>query len=348
MSIPKIYEMPEPLQGYFRYITSIKNLSALTVEEYYLDLRTFFRFLKVSKLKYSENKEFDDIDISDITIDNIKSVRYSDLLDFLIFLGTERPKYHKSEKTSYGDEPRTRARKVAALRSYFKYLYSHEHLIDENPAADLESPKAKVDLPKFLTVDESLALLASVDGPYKERDYCILMLFLNCGLRVSELVGINFSDITDNMLRVRGKGNKVRILHLNAGTREAIDRYLPTRIEPDNIASSDALFISRHRDRMSVQTVKAMVNKYLNRAGLAYKDCSAHKLRHTAATLMYQNGVDIRTVQEFLGHENVSTTMIYTHLANSAIRDAAESNPLGKLAKLPEKADEKVNDDDNI
>ena len=345
MSIPQISELPEALQGYFRYIITVRNLSKLTVEEYYLDLRTFFRFLKIHRGLVKDYESFDDIEINDVSMDLIRTVKYSDLLDFQIFLSSERPKYRKSEKTQYGDEPRTRARKIAALRSYFKYLYSHEHLIDENPAANLEIPKTRNDLPKFLTVDESLSLLASIDGPYRERDYCIIMLFLNCGLRVSELVGINFDDITDDLLRVRGIGNKVRLLLLNEGTREAIENYLPHRIEPDNLASADALFISRHRDRMSVQTVKALVNKYLERAGLSYKDCSAHKLRHTAATLMYQNGVDIRTVQEFLGHENVSTTMIYTHLANSAIRDAAEANPLGKLAKPPAENDESDTDE---
>ena len=331
MSVPSIQELPEALKGYFRYINTVRNLSKLTIDEYYLDLRTFLRFLKLQRKLVTGDPEFDAIPIDDCTLDLIKTVRYSDLLDFLIFLGEDRPKHHKSQKTDYGDAPRTRARKIAALRSYFKYLYAHEHLLDENPAANLESPKAKNDLPKYLNVDESIALLSAVDGPYKERDYCILTLLLNCGLRVSELVGLNLGDVFDNMLRVRGKGNKERIIYLNNAARESIDQYLPHRIEPDNIASADALFISRHCDRMSAQTVKAMVKKYLDHAGLAYKGASTHKLRHTAATLMYQNGVDIRTVQEFLGHENVSTTMIYTHLADTAIRDAAQANPLSQI-----------------
>lgn len=331
MSVPSIQELPEALKGYFRYINTVRNLSKLTIDEYYLDLRTFLRFLKVQRNLVSKDLDFDEIPIGDCGMELIKTVRYSDLLDFLIFLGEDRPKFHKSQKTDYGDAPRTRARKIAALRSYFKYLYAHEHLLDENPAANLESPKAKNDLPKYLNVEESLALLSAVDGKYKERDYCILTLFLNCGLRVSELVGLNLDDVFDNMLRVRGKGNKERIIYLNNAARESIEQYLPHRIVPDNIASADALFISRQSNRMNVQTIKALVKKYLDHAGLAYKGASTHKLRHTAATLMYQNGVDIRTVQEFLGHENVSTTMIYTHLADTAIRDAAQANPLSKI-----------------
>lgn len=335
MSMPLIRDLPESLQGFFRYIQTVKGLSRLTCEEYYLDLRTFLRFIKHQRGLVAADEDFDMICIQDVDMKLIRTVQYSDLLDFLIFLSEERPKYHKSEKTAYGEGPRARARKVAALRSYFKFLYAHEHIIEENPAANLESPKAKSDLPKYLNVEESIALLAAVDGPYRQRDYCILTLLLNCGLRVSELVGLNIGDIFDDRLRVHGKGDKVRILYLNEASREAIAQYLPHRIEPDNISASDALFISRHRDRMSVQTVKAMVKKYLDRAGLGYKECSTHKLRHTAATLMYQNGVDIRTVQEFLGHENVSTTMIYTHLGNSALKDAAQANPLGKV-KPPE------------
>jgi len=331
MSMPQINQLPDALQGFFRYANTVRNLSKLTIEEYYLDLRTFLRFLKLHKGLVSQDSDFDTIDIQDINLSLIRQVRYSDLLDFLIFISDERPKHHKSQKTAFGDEPRTRARKIAALRSYFKYLYAHEHLIDENPAANLESPKAKNDLPKYLTVEESLALLDSVDGAYKERDYCILTLFLNCGLRVSELAGLNLQDISDNMLRVYGKGGKVRMIYLNEAARNAINAYLPHRIEPDNIASEDALFVSRHRNRINVQTVKALVKKHLDAAGLHNKDLSTHKLRHTAATLMYQNGVDIRTVQEFLGHENVSTTMIYTHLGDTAIKNAAESNPLAKV-----------------
>lgn len=328
-------DTPRVLSSFLTYLNAVRSLSSSTIQEYYLDLRTFFRFLKVKRGLVHKDTMFEEIGISDVDIDLIRTVTLSDLYDFMIFLRENRPKYHKSATTEYGDEAKTRARKIAALRSFFKYLYSREHLIDENPAAELEIPKAKKDLPKYLTLDECMQLLSAVDGPYKERDYCILVIFLNCGLRVSELAGLNISDIMDNVMRVTGKGNKQRMIYMNDAVISAIQNYLPHRIEPDNVRDQNALFTSRNRNRINVQTVKALVTKYLERAGLSYKDCSAHKLRHTAATLMYQNGVDIRTLQEFLGHEQVNTTMIYTHIENIAIREAVNSNPLSNL-KPPE------------
>lgn len=324
-------DTPQVLASFLTYLNAVRSLSSTTIHEYYLDLRTFFRFLKIKRRIADPNASFEEIGISDVDIALIRTVTLADLYDFLIFLRENRPKHHKSPTTEYGDEATTRARKIAALRAFFKYLYSREHLIDENPAAELEIPKAKKQLPKYLTLDECMQLLSSVDGPYRERDYCILTIFLNCGLRVSELAGLNLNDIMDNMMRVTGKGNKQRMIYMNDAVQDALQAYLPHRIQPANLRDQNALFTSRNRNRISVQTVKMLVNKYLDRAGLAYKDCSAHKLRHTAATLMYQNGVDIRTLQEFLGHEQVNTTMIYTHIENVAIKDAVQSNPLSNI-----------------
>lgn len=324
-------DTPQVLSTFLTYLNAVRSLSSATIHEYYLDLRTFFRFLKVKRNLADPNAAFDDISIEDVDIELIRTVTLSDLYDFMIFLRENRPKYHKSAVTAYGDEAKTRARKIAALRAFFKYLYSREHLIDENPAAELEIPKAKKELPKYLTLDECMQLLSAVDGPYRERDYCILTIFLNCGLRVSELAGLDTGDIMDNVMRVTGKGNKQRMIYMNEAVIEAIQAYLPHRVQPNNLRDQNALFTSRNRNRISVQTVKMLVNKYLDRAGLSYKDCSAHKLRHTAATLMYQNGVDIRTLQEFLGHEQVNTTMIYTHIENVAIKEAVNSNPLSNL-----------------
>lgn len=328
-------DVPQILSSFFTYLNAVRSLSSTTIHEYYLDLRTFFRFLKVKRGLADPNAAFEDIGISDVSIELIRTVTLSDLYDFLVYLREDRPKYHKSPTTEYGDEAAARARKIAALRAFFKYLYSREHLIDENPAAELEVPKAKKQLPKYLTLDECMQLLSAVDGPYQARDYCILTIFLNCGLRVSELAGLNLNDIMDTVMRVTGKGNKQRMIYMNDAVINAIQAYLPHRIEPDSIRDQNALFTSRNRNRISVQTVKMIVNKYLDRAGLSYKECSAHKLRHTAATLMYQNGVDIRTLQEFLGHEQVNTTMIYTHIENVAIKDAVQSNPLSNI-KPPE------------
>ena len=320
------------LREYLTYMETIMGRSHKTVNEYFLDLRTFLRFMLQKRKLVSQDVSFDNISIESVDLAFLQSITRTDLLDYLLFVSNERPKYHKSSQTSYGNQPRARARKVSALRSFYKYLCEKQRYFDENPTISLDTPKAKKTLPKFLTLQESLLLLQSVDGAFKERDYCILTIFLNCGLRVSELVGINVSDISlhDERLRVLGKGNKERLVYLNQACRDAIDAYLPHRIAPLPEAR-DALFISKQRKRISAQTVKWLVGKHLNDAGLSQKHCSAHKLRHTAATLMYQNGVDVRTLKEVLGHENLDTTMIYTHVVDENLRDAAAKNPLANV-----------------
>ncbi len=320
------------LREYLTYMETIMGRSHKTVNEYFLDLRTFLRFMLQKRGLVSPDTAFDSIDIQAVDLAFVRSVTRSDLLDYLLFVSNERPRFHKSAKTSYGNQARTRARKVSALRSFYRYLCDKQHYFEENPTVSLDTPKARKSLPKFLTLKESLTLLQSIDGPFKERDYCILTLFLNCGLRVSELVGINLSDLSrdDERLRVLGKGNKERFVYLNAACLEAIEAYLPHRLPPSPSAG-DALFISKQHNRISVQTVKWLVGKHLKQAGLSQKHCSAHKLRHTAATLMYQNGVDVRTLKEVLGHENLDTTMIYTHVVDDNLRDAAEKNPLSAL-----------------
>ena len=262
----------------------------------------------------------------------------SEILDFLVFSAHDLPKHHKSPETSYGNEPRARARKISALRGFYRYYCEKAKLIEFDPTKGLDTPKLKKDLPKFLSLKESLELLDSIDGPYAQRDYCIISLFLNCGMRVSELVSLNVGDVDSEQLRITGKGNKERIVYLNSACRQAIDAYLPFRLPPLS-GHRNALFISRQGKRISVQTVKWLVKKHLGSAGLAQKHLSVHKLRHTAATLMYQNGVDVRTLKEVLGHENLDTTMIYTHVIDDNLRKAAEMNPLGNL-KPPRKKEE--------
>lgn len=228
----------------------------------------------------------------------------------------------------------TRARKVSSLRSFFNYLANKTHQIDDNPTKDLDTPKRKSALPKFLTLEDSLELLKSVNGPYKERDYCILTLFLNCGMRLSELVNIDLCDIRgNNTLKLTGKGNKERIIYLNQACNDAIENYLKVRPR-DGIKDRQALFISKQKKRISPKTVQALVYKYLADAKLDNQGFSVHKLRHTAATLMYQHGnVDIRILKDILGHCNLGTTEIYTHLSNKQMEKAADSNPLSKISK---------------
>lgn len=321
MNSKYIFEAPEVIKDFLGYMQNIKGKSQKTVDEYYLDLRTFFRYIKILKGREKSDAEFDKIEISDVDIDLIKSVTLTDIYSFMDYAINDR---HNNAKT--------RSRKTSSIKSFFSYLANKRCLISVNPAEELEVPKTKKSLPKFLTLDQSIELLNSVDGSYKERDYCILTIFLNCGLRLSELVGLNIQDInlSDNIMTVTGKGNKQRIVYLNDSCVAALKSYIAVR--PNNIKDKNALFISRLNKRMGTQAVQDVVYKYLNKIGLDGNGYSVHKLRHTAATLMYQHGnVDIRVLQELLGHENLGTTEIYTHLSNEQLEKAAESNPLAKV-----------------
>lgn len=324
-------ESPEPIRDFLIYMETVLGRSPKTVHEYFLDLRTFFRYLLMSR-GLAADLPFDEIPIDQVDLALIDSVTRSEILSFLLFLSRERPKYHTSPETTFGNTAKTRARKTSSLRKFYHYLCEKNNQISHNPTRELDTPKPQKTLPKFLSLQESLDLLSAVDGRYQERDYCILVLFLNCGLRVAELVGANLSDISDDRLRVLGKGSKERIIYLNEACRDAIASYLPVRIQPKE-GHRNALFISRLGRRIDEQTVKWLVKKYLSGAGLAQKHCSAHKLRHTAATLMYQNGVDVRTLKEVLGHENLDTTMIYTHVVDQNLKQAADQNPLANVHK---------------
>ncbi len=308
---------PAPMSDFLEYMLSLKGRSPKTVSEYYLDLRTFYRFLVIRFRLSSTTDNFEEIDINLITLDRLKKINIMDLHAFIAFIDRER-----------NNSNRTKARKIACLRSFFKYLYSIVKLIPENPAIDLETPKKNSRLPVALTLDESKGILTSISGSNEKRDYAIITLFLNCGLRLSELIGIDIDKIKGDTLTVIGKGNKERTIYLNDVCVEAIENYLEVRPEA-NPGHEKALFISNRKTRFTQRGVQHMVDKYLNEAGLAGKNYSPHKLRHTAATLMYQYGhVDIRALQELLGHESVSTTQIYTHIDKAQLRDAVKNNPL--------------------
>lgn len=319
---------PDVVRQFLIYNEAIKNKSSSSIDEYFRDLQTFFRYIKIIKGKVFEDIPFDQIKINDVTIDLIKTINVNDLYSYLVFCKDER-----------NNNSTTRARKVSTLRQFFKYLSVQTHMIDENPAELLDSPKLKKALPKHLNLDNSLKLLNSVkesDGPNSTRDYCIITLFLNCGLRLSELCNLNVTDITtDGSLRILGKGNKERVIYLNEACRSSLLDYL--KIRPNEGIPADhknALFISRNRRRISNKTVQHIVYTYLEKTGLGGQGLSVHKLRHTAATLMYQHGgVDIRVLQNILGHENLGTTQIYTHVADAQVKSAIESNPLSNIKK---------------
>ncbi len=310
-------KLPQLLQQYLMYIEAIKGHSELSVIEYASDLRTFFRYLVKFKGLVNDDTPYDEIDLSMLDLDFIGSVTLTDAYQFLIYCKNER---HNSDTT--------RARRVIAIRRFYAYLSENLGVIENNPMKNLDIPKTKKALPKYLTLEEAEKLLSVINGPYKERDYAIVTLFLNCGMRLSELVSINYNDIKeDGSVIIKGKGNKERKVYLNQACLDAVIEWLKKR--PNDNVKDRALFLSSRNQRISPKTVQHMVYSYLDKAGLGDRGLSVHKLRHTAATLMYQHGnVDLLLLKEILGHENLGTTEIYTHLSNDATKKAIESNPL--------------------
>lgn len=315
-------DVPQILRDYLNYMIVIKGKSQNTVREYYYDLRLFFRFIE-SCSKDIPLESIDDIDLDSFDENILRQIELSDLYEFMAYINNKR-----SSNDNY------RARKVASLKSFFNYLHVKRSFIEDNPAANLDSPKIKKRMPRYLTLDESINFLKCIDGKNKQRDLAIFSVFLNCGLRLSELVGINIRDINfdKRTLRVIGKGNKERMVYLNNLCIETINDYLEVRPEVKVHDDMDALFLSSKGRRISNRMVELLAKKYFAAAGLDSELYSPHKLRHTAATLMYKEGnVDIRTLQELLGHVSLSTTQIYTHIRNDDLKDAADSNPLAKL-----------------
>ena len=325
-------DAPQILRDFLSYHETIKAHSQKTVDEYFLDLRNFFRYMKQIRDPSLRDTPWEEISILDVDADFVRSITLTDIYGYLTYLSRDRAQQPNSDRTDYGLSATTRARKIATLRSFFNYLTTKAHLLEDNPVKDLDSPKLQKTLPKYLTLDESLNLLESVDGSFKERDYCILTLFLNCGLRISELIGLNLSDIQGDALRVLGKGNKVRIVYLNDACKDALERHLAVR-HPIVGRDQNALFLSSRDQRISRSSVHALVKKHLRHAGLDSTQYSSHKLRHTAATLMIQSGVDVRAIQEVLGHEHLNTTEIYTHIDSETLRIAAQANPLGRIKR---------------
>lgn len=323
MKLEILNSCPAFLRDFLTYNETIKGKSSRSVEGYYIDLRTFFRYMLLVRGIAPKDAEFNKIDINVADIELVRSVTISDLYAFMVYC-----------KDELNNNTATRARKTSTLRIFFKYMSVQTHQIPTNPAELLESPKVKQSLPRHLTLENSLELLNSVDGANERRDYCILTLFLNCGLRLSELCGLNLSDISsDGIMTVTGKGNKERAVYLNDSCLSAVKAYLAVRPnEGIVITDRNALFISRNHRRISPKTVQHIVKTYLEKAGLGGMGFSTHKLRHTAATLMYQHGqVDIRVLKDILGHANLGTTQIYTHVSDAQIKRAVDANPLSNV-----------------
>ena len=319
-------DCPEILRGFLSYHETIMGQSKRTISEYYLDLRMFLRFMIIVKNEMPYNTDLESVSIKRVDVDFLRSISVTDIYDFLSYLAHDR----EISPTESGISTTSRARKLSALKSFYKYLTVRTKMLTENPVADLDYPKIKKSLPRYLTLEESRRLLQAVDGPNKARDFAILMIFLNCGIRRAELVGLNISDVYEDRIRVVGKGNKERIVYMGSSCKAAIDAYMDER-RLRVLTDNRALFGSRDNNRISVSAVHRLVKKHLLNAGLDASNLSAHKLRHTAATLMLQNGVDVKTVQEVLGHENLNTTQIYTHIESTELKIAAEANPISRL-----------------
>ena len=319
-------DVPAYIREFLQYMLNIKGRSTNTVNEYYYDLRYAFKFLKlykIDKIKLDKisNDMLNEANIKVLDVDFVKSIELNDLYDYLTFMSKEK-----------SDKANTRARKVSALRALFNYLTFKQKILDKNPTVELETPKLPKRLPKYLTLDESVSLLNSIGGKFEKRDYLIITLFLNCGLRLSELININLKDIRNNTLTVIGKGNKERFIHLNDVCLKAYNEHIKERNKLNNIKDKEALFISERGTRIGRRTVEMMVKKYIMLSGLDPNKYSPHKLRHTAATLMHKyGGVDIRALQQVLGHESISTTEIYTHIDSDEVKNALDSNPLNKM-----------------
>jgi site-specific recombinase XerD len=321
--------MPQLVRDFASYKLTIQGCSQKTVDEYLSDLRLFVKFVyaKRNRIKVM-SEEFNALDISSLSLDFFEKIDTNEIYDFFVYLNNER-----------ANSASAKARKLSAIKAFFKFACQKRRVLEKNPAADIEAPKKKQALPKYLSMQESISLLEAVESDKesksRERDYAIITLFLNCGMRLSELVGINLNDLDRELrsLRVVGKGNKERIVYLNDACRDALTRYLSVR--GDGLKKplpTNALFVSKQYKRISNKTVQWLVYKYLERAGLDYKHFSTHKLRHTAATLMYQTGkVDVRVLKEILGHEQLNTTQIYTHVSNQGMQDAIDNNPLASI-----------------
>lgn len=324
MNIYELNDIPVILLDFLEYHSTVKGHSDRTIIGYYTDLKIFLRYLKRRRRLVPSELPFNEIDITDVDLDFLRQTRLEELYSYQSF----SPEYINTRSSL---SAASRCRRTSSVKSFFTYLTNKRHLLETNITLELDMPKRKGSLPRYLEEDECERLLEACDGPFMYRDYCILMIFLSCGIRISELVSLNLTDIYNDHLRVLGKGNKERVVFFAEGCREAIDDYLSVR---DNgkikEGSENALFISSKNSRITARGVEMMVDKKLKLAGLDSDRFSPHKLRHTAATLMLKNGVDTRALQEVLGHSNLNTTQIYTHLDNASLHEAAMANPIGR------------------
>lgn len=319
-------DCPPILQEFLSYSQAVRGLSVRTVNANYIDLHCFFRFLKWHRGLVPNDTKLEDIEIQDIDLDFVRKISQEEIYEFIYYLNQDR-----------FNSPSTRARKLSSIKAFFKYCVNKKNYFEGNPSINIDSPTRKKTLPRYLSLEECIELLRSVQTDFSERDFCILTFFLNCGMRLSELVGINLADFKEDTLRIVGKGNKERTVYLTAACKQALQQYLPVRASLQNLKDDQALFVSKRTGkRLTGRRVEQIVEACLRQAGLAGKGYSPHKLRHTAATMMYRSGeADMLALQEILGHANVATTQIYTHISRSQLQEAVAASPLAKLNMGP-------------
>lgn len=320
-------DIPDDVIEYLHYLDFVKFRSPRTINGYYLDLRGFFRFMMVQWHRVDAGTPSEKIDLTRITTQDIACITKRDIFAYLDY----------TRNASNGSK--ARARKLSALKGFFGYLCAQVNKIAQNPTENISLGSPKKALPKYLTETESFELLNNIQSDFYERDFCIITLFLNCGMRLAELIGINLGDFRDDTIRITGKGGKERLVYLNDACRQSLDHYSKARAGLPNLVDKEALFVSKRTGkRLTARRVEQIVARCLQSAGLSGRGFSPHKLRHTAATLMYQGGVDMLALKEILGHESVSTTQIYTHINQQRLRQAAEASPLARQSYIEPKA----------
>lgn len=333
---------PPVVQDFLSYLVGIKNQSRNTAYEYSIDLRAFFEFYLTRHKNAAKDDSRDDAYLH-MTIADVQNIDRIDIADYL---------YYMSNK---GLAPATRARKLASVRAYFDYMCYKTYRLEDNPCEMVESPAFKRKLPVFLTEEDCLELLEAIRHSLDKntaRDYLIITLFMCCGLRIDELVGVNVGDIrpyqesgADGLqLVVTGKGSKQRTIYLPQLCIEAYHNYADKRPEPKD-RREKALFISQKGQRLSHRAIERMVKKYFVKANLDATRLSPHKLRHTAATNMLNANTDIRVIQQALGHETLQTTQIYAHVSNASLREAFLNNSLAQ--RMNEREEQKTEKNEN-
>ena len=319
-------DIPDDVVDYLHYLDFVKLRSPRTVNGYYLDLRGFFRYMMQRWQRVADDTPPEEIVLTGITTADIRTITKHDIFDFL------------DHARSADNGPKARARKLSALKGFFNYMCTQVNRLPANPTENISLGSPARALPKYLTQDEAVTLLSNIQSDFYERDYCILTLFLNCGMRLAELVTIDMGDFRDDTIRIVGKGNKERLVYLNDACLDALQRYKKVRASLPNLADRDALFVSKRTGkRLSARRIEQIVARCLQSAGLSGRGFSPHKLRHTAATLMYQGGVDMLALKEILGHENVSTTQIYTHINREQLKKAVAASPLATQKYVEQK-----------